>query len=166
MKINKGSAYRKFKKEQENKQKEYERLGMSKHQIEQIAQFDKEVFLENLRYSKHRCLMPANNEFDDEEGYNPLLLKHLDSLSVGIENSISSRYWWIEELEDDRLICGIKNLSVLEIELITLIIIDGFTQCSVAKMMGVSNMSISKRMKRITSKLRASVSRNGGVENV
>lgn len=166
MKVNKGSAYRKFKKEQDIKQKEYEKLGMSKYQIEQIIQFDKEMFLENLRYSKHRCLMPANNEFDDEEGYNPLLLKHLDSLSVGIENGISSRYWWIEELEDERIIYNIKNLSDLEIELITLIIIEGYTQCSVAKKMGVSNMSISKRMKRIASKLRASVSRNGGVENV
>lgn len=166
MGINYSYAYKKFNREQEIKKKEYEKLGMSKSQIEQILAIDREIFLNDIRFWKHNQSLPLDEEYHNEEGRCSLIKKFPVTFTVCIENSINSKYWWIEEIEDERLVLGIKQLSDFEIELITLIIIEGYTQRCVAKMLGVSDMSISKRMKKITSKLKTSVLVNGGVENV
>lgn len=166
MGVNYSYAYKKFHREQELKRKEYQKLGLSKSQIEQIFAIDKEIFLSDIKFRRHNQSLITDDDCNTDEGYNTLIKKFPATLTVCIDDSICSKYWWIEEIEDERLSFEIKKLSDYDIELITLIIIEGYTQHCVAKMLGVSDVCICKKMKKITSKLKASVLKNGGDSNV
>lgn len=92
------------------------------------------------------------NEGDDiiDEGRSPLLKKFQAQLSVTqAEICKWSRMSWIEDLDTDEVILWVKSQSEKNIELLTLVIVDGFKQTEVAEMWGVSDTAISKRMKKI-----------------
>lgn len=92
------------------------------------------------------------NEGDDiiDEGRSPLLKKFQAQLSVTqAEICEWSRMSWIEDLDADEVILWVKSQSEKNIELLTLVMVDGFKQTEVAEMWGVSDTAISKRMKKI-----------------
>lgn len=96
------------------------------------------------------------NEGDDiiDEGRSPLLEKFQEQLSVTqVEICEWSRMSWIEDLDTDEVILWVKSQSEKNIELLTLVIVDGFRQTEIAEMWGVSDTAISKRMKRIRTSL-------------
>lgn len=161
--MNKGYSYKKFRKEQELKQKEYQKAGMSKYQIEQIFQFDKEQFLEELRYSKHTQPFPYNNAFDDDDGNNPLLKHFTEELTVEITEYDASRFAWVKTIENDAIYEIVSNLSLFELELITLIVFEGYSQKEVANLYHVGQSCISKKLRKVFNAFKAKL---GGVDNV
>lgn len=60
---------------------------------------------------------------------------------------------WIEDLDTVEIIVWVKKLSEKDIELLTLLSVDGLKQNEVAEMWGVSDAAISKRMKKIRDSL-------------
>lgn len=161
--MNKGYSYKKFRKEQEIKQKEYQKLGMSKYQIEQIFQFDKEQFLEELRYSKHTQPFPCNDAFDDDDGNNPLLKHFTKELTVEISEYDSSRFAWVKTIDNDAIYEIVENLSSFELELITLVVFEGYSQKEIANLYNVGQSCISKKLRKILNTFRTKL---GGASNV
>lgn len=90
-----------------------------------------------------------------DEGRLPLLKKFSAQLSV-TQGEICEwgRMDWIEDLGTVEIIVWVKEQSEKDIELLTLLSVDGLKQKEVAEMWGVSDAAISKRMKKIRTSLK------------
>lgn len=89
-----------------------------------------------------------------DEGRSPLLKKFSAQLSV-TQGEICEwgRMDWIEDLDTIEVIVWVKDQSEKDIELLTLLSVDGLKQKEVAEMWGISDAAISKRMKKIRESL-------------
>ena len=65
-----------------------------------------------------------------------------------------SRYWWIEEINNPKLAEAIKALSPEQFELLTLVVIDGYTQAEAAKKMGIPYRTFKFKLRNIKNFLR------------
>ena len=107
---------------------------MSDEAINEIYKFDREVFKSNRIFYMHNIFVPDLSD----------LIIDPDSYS-----SFYSRLWWIEEIEDPVLLAFIKGLSLRDIEIITLCMIEGFNQKKAAKKLGIPYTTLNYRYKRI-----------------
>jgi len=107
-------------------------------------------------HNKAKSKKWLENEENDiiDEGRSPLLKKFQKQLSV-TQGEICEwgRMDWIEDLDTVEIIVWVKELSEKDIELLTLLSVDGLKQKQVAEMWGVSDAAISKRMKKIRENL-------------
>lgn len=99
-----------------------------------------------------------NLEFSDgskaDEGHSPLLNKFMDKLSVCHPDICEwGRLDWMEDIDTLEIAVWIKSQSEQNIELLTLIIVDGHKQKEIAELWGCSDAAISKRMKSIRNSL-------------
>ena len=137
---NDGYERRKFEARQKKQAEEYRALGMTEEQIKEMYEFDLEQYKSDRRYHMHTQPF-TSSDFDDgedDDSESTLLNKFFDELTLTIDrNSEQSRYWWIEEIEDEELAYRVKCLSSDEIEMLTLLAFDGYTQAEAAKKMGI-----------------------------
>ena len=64
------------------------------------------------------------------------------------------RGWCYETIEDEELYRQLRTLSTADLELITLIAMEGYRQSEVARIWGCSRNAINKRMQKIKAILR------------
>lgn len=140
MSLNYKKAYEAFKKYEEKIREEYSAKGMLEDAIESICEFDKELFLSDCRYTRRNVSMC---EFNFEDDHNPLIPK------VYIESSKRSRYWWIDEIENEEISKRLRKLTLEEIDLITMYVFENLSMQKIANIFGVSKNAISKRFKNI-----------------
>ena len=149
---NDGYERRKFEARQKKQAEEYRALGMTEEQIKEMYEFDLEQYKSDRRYHMHTQPF-TSSDFDDgedDDSESTLLNKFFGELTITIDsNSEQSRYWWIEEIDNPKLAETIKTLSPEQIELLTLVVIDGYGQTEIAEIMGVSQSAISQRFSTI-----------------
>ncbi len=58
----------------------------------------------------------------------------------------SGRCDWIEELSDPRLYAKLRELSEADLELLTLLCVDGRSQAQTANVLGFTQQAVSKRL--------------------
>ena len=63
--------------------------------------------------------------------------------------SDASRYGWIEEVDDPSIYKQLQALRKADLELLTLIVVDGFSQTEIAAVLGCSPQNIFGRLKKI-----------------
>ena len=135
MEFNYAREKRKFDKEWEQLQKEYVAAGMSEDAIAQMKAFDWEWFRSQRVYANHNQLLP--DEFDCEENGNSKLFRKFATLSVAFgKNGLTGRYEWLMGIENEKLYQRLCSLKQDDLELVTLIAIDGYKQADVAHMKG------------------------------
>ena len=61
-----------------------------------------------------------------------------------------SRFTWIGEIEDERLLSALENLSDADLELITLYAYEEYDTVEISKAFGTTKQNISKKIRRIT----------------
>ena len=138
----------KFDKEWEKLHDEYSAAGMSEAAIAQMKAFDWGWFCSRRLYSLHNQPLPEEYCFDEDRA--STLFRRFAALSVAFEDDLgTSRYGWLESIEDPRLYQRLKALSDKHLELITLIAIDGYSQAEVARMWGCCRNVIYKKVQRI-----------------
>ncbi len=147
MKWNNGKAQYALKKECEKMLE----LGMTEEQVQSMYEFGKSVINGNQREARHtqRLDLQAFDEDEPDDGQNPLLDKFADRLTVELDLSSVSRYSWIEEISEDRLAAALKSMPQDYIELLTEIVIDGYTQSDIAKLHNVCRTAITNKVARI-----------------
>lgn len=148
MKWNNGKAQYALKKECEKMLE----LGMTEEQVREMYEFGKSVINGNQREARHSQRLDLQAFDDDEEpddGQNPLLDKFADRLTVELDLSTVSRYSWIEEISDDRLAAALKSMPQEYIELLTEIVIDGYTHTEIAERHNVCRTAITNKVARI-----------------
>jgi len=147
---NNGLERKKFEAEQEKLAAEYRAAGMSEEQIRQMYEFDLEVFNSNRRFAEHTQQLAESPFEDGDEGQSPLYDRFPEALTTTLDGAIKpSRYWWIEEIEDEQLVKEIKDLPAEDIELITLYAFEDFTQDEISKQFGISQRAVSKRIEKL-----------------
>ena len=78
------------------------------------------------------------------------LFKKFDSLKVTFsESDFSGRYSWVDAIEDDAVADKLKNLKLVDLELLTLIVIDDLTQEEIALLQGCTQGNISLKLTRL-----------------
>lgn len=152
MSWNNGYERRKFEAEQKKLAEEYRALGMSEEQIQIMYEFDLEQFRSERRCRIHtQSFLPE--DFDEDEDDNEKLSifeKFREVLTTSIEDSYcKSRYWWVEEIEDEELAGRVRKLTSEEIEILTLVVFDGYSQVESAKKMGIPYRTFKHKMQKI-----------------
>ena len=149
---NDGYERRKFEARQKKQAEEYRALGMTEEQIKAMYEFDLEQYKSDRRYYSHTQSFVPDDFDEDEDDDEKLSIfdKFKDVLTTSIEESGNkSRYWWFEEIDNPDLVRNIKSLSTEQLELLTLVVIDGYGQAEIAELMKVSQSAISQRIATI-----------------
>lgn len=155
MSFNNGRERRKFILAQEKARCEYLAAGMTEKQANEMYKHDLAVFNSNRRFCEHtQPILTQKLECGQTEEESLLTFKFGKALSVKDDvSSHHSRYWWVQEIESSALSKGLNLLSVEDLELLTLIAFDGYTQQEVAKIQGVNQSVISRKLSRIKKSL-------------
>lgn len=152
MSWNDGTKRKQFKSLQKKQEKEYRSLGMPEENIRILQEFDKSVFNGDRRFYEHTQSLDNSVFAEDktDESNNSLLSKFRDELSSDIDNSPDhSRYWWIDELENPALVERVQLLSEDDLDLLTLLVFEGWTCATIARKRGVTRQAIRKQYARI-----------------
>ena len=125
---------------------------MTEEQIKEMYEFDYAQFKSERRFRMHTQSFEPD-KFDDDEDDNEKLSiveKFQDVLATTQDDSTDkSRYWWIEEIGNPVFTKALKKLSQEQIELLSLIVADGYGQAEMAGILNVSQSAISQRLATI-----------------
>ena len=147
MGFNNGKERRKFEMDFAKKRLEYAKAGMSESAIDELYKFDLHEFNRNRAFTTwNTSLLP--DDFDERDDVPDKLSFTNKGIAYEQDFVFPSRYGWTEEIESPALAMNIKKLSADDLELVTLTM-DGFSQRDIAKMRGVSQKAISKKIVRI-----------------
>ena len=154
MGFNYASEKRKFDREWERLSKEYAEAGMSESAIAEMKAYDWKWFCSRRVYALHNQRLPETEFFSDDKSFT--LFHKYSSFSVQPVTATTGRYVWMDDISDERLLKRLRKMKQADIELLTLIYFDGYTQTDVARMWGYSKSAISSRLKRIKECIRKS----------
>lgn len=145
----------KFDQEWEKLRGEYEAAGMCQKDIELLYSFDWEWFCSRRRFMEHTQNLPAETiESENREGRSSLIRK-FSSFSIDLDEAmIGGRYGWVEEIEDVSLAVRLQKLSSEDLELLTLIAMEGYSQTELGKKFNCNQSVLSRKIKRIKEFLR------------
>ena len=130
--------------------KQYEDAGMSNEAIQAMYDYDWSVFNANRSYQNHTQEMAAPSFEQSEESYSPLMNKYQEAVSVtDTYRETKSRFAWIGEIENERLLAALENLSEDDLKLLTLYVYEGYNESEISKAFNVSRPAIHKRIMKI-----------------
>ena len=131
--------------------KQYEDAGMSIEVIQAMYEYDWSVFNAARSYQNHTQEIAAPSFEQGKESYSPLMNKYQEAISVTEHyRETKSRFTWIGEIEDERLLSALENLSDADLELITLYAYEEYDTVEISKVFGTTKQNISKKIRRIT----------------
>ena len=77
--------------------------------------------------------------------------RYQDAISVTDHyHETKSRFGWIGEIENERLLSALENLSEGDLKLLTLYVYAGYNTVELSKVYGIAQQNISKRILKIT----------------
>ena len=133
MAYNYAKEKRKFDAEWKRKASWYRKEGMSEDDIEEMRRFDLEQFNRDRAYeSRRRPLETA-----------------CGSCYVQAFEPPAERYSWLDEISDPQLVERLHGLSDADLELLTLLCVDGRSQAQAARVLGCTQQAVSKRLYKI-----------------
>ena len=131
--------------------KQYEDAGMSSEAIQAMYDYDWSVFNANRSYQNHTQEMAAPSFEQSEESYSPLMNKYQEAVSVTDHyRETKSRFAWIGEIENERLLAALESLSELDLKILTLYVYAGYTESEIASALESKRITIHKRIERMT----------------
>lgn len=149
MGFNYAKERRKFEAQWRMLREEYENAGMDEHAIEQIYLFDLKVFRSERSYGNHTQPLPDMYVTENTTDHSTLLRK-FRSLSCALNELMhSDRYFWTDTIDSPELASRLKQLTIPDLELLTLYVIDDYKQWEIAGLLGCSQSVVSRRLKKI-----------------
>ena len=133
MAYNYAKEKRKFDAEWKRKASWYRKEGMSEDDIEEMRRFDLEQFNRDRAYESRR------RPLETACGSCYTLMPEFNSGHCG----------WMEELNDPRLSANLCELPEADLELLTLLCVDGLSQAQTARVLGCTQQAVSKRLYKI-----------------
>ena len=151
---------KKFNEEQEKLRKEYEKVGMSTEQIQEMYEYDLHQFNRDIAYFRHTQCLNVFEEADMEEGQNQLLSKFFEKLTVFQQPSEQRTLWWLDEIEDEKLLNNLIQLTDSELELIDKLAFREYSQKQISEEADKSPAAICQKLKTIRKKLKKPIRLN------
>ena len=131
--------------------KQYEDAGMSIEAIQAMYEYDLSVFNAARSYQNHTQEITAPSFEQGEESYSPLMNKYQEAISVTEHyRETKSRFTWIGEIENERLLAALESLSELDLKILTLYVYAGYTESEIASALESKRITIHKRIERMT----------------
>ena len=142
MSFNKGYELKKFEAHWGKLRIEYAAAGMTEDAIQKMYDYDRQEFT-----------APAYE--NSEEEASPLMLRYQEAITtMDTYHETKSKFAWIGEIENERLLSALENLSEDDLKLLTFYACEGYTVTEISKVLGVSQPTISIKIKRITNFLK------------
>ena len=155
MSFNKGYELKKFEAHWEKLRIEYAVAGMTEEAIQKMYDYDRQQFNSERTFIERTQEFTAPAYESSEEEASPLMLRYQDAITVtDTYHETKSRFAWIGEIENERLLSALENLSEDDLKLLTFYAYEGYTVTEISKVLGVSQPTISIKIKRITNFLK------------
>lgn len=129
--------------------KEYIEAGMDPESIQSLYEFDLDFFRSQRRYRSHTQDLPLETNSGETKGISALLCRFTHGTSSFSESDFSGRYTWVDTIENPQLSLRLKQLSDEDLELLTLLVFEEWSQRELAQILGCSQSAISQRFNRI-----------------
>ena len=155
MSFNKGYELKKFEAHWEKLRIEYAAAGMTEDTIQKMYDYDRQQFNSERTFVERTQEFTAPAYESSEEEASPLMLRYQEAITVtDTYHETKSRFAWIGEIENERLLSALENLSEDDLKLLTFYAYEGYTVTEISKVLGVSQPTISIKIKRITNFLK------------
>ena len=150
MSFNNGNERRKLNAKWEQLRVQYREAGMSEEAIQAMYEFDLGVLNSERAYDANTVAV-CDGE-DDVDARKAADLKQYEAAITVTDtyHETKSRFGWIGEIENERLLAALESLSENDLKLLTLYVYEGYTESEISKVYGVSRPTISIKIKRIT----------------
>ena len=151
MSFNKGLELKKFEAHWEKLRVEYAAAGMAEDAIQKMYDYDRQQFNSERTFVERTQEFTAPAYESSEEEASPLMLRYQEAITTkDTYHETKSKFAWIGEIEDERLLSALENLSDSDLELITLYAYEGYDTVEISKAFGTTKQNISKKIQRIT----------------
>ena len=151
MSFNKGYELKKFEAHWEKLRIEYAAAGMTEDAIQKMYDYDRQQFNSERTFIERTQEFTAPAYESSEEEASPLMLRYQEAITTkDTYHETKSKFAWIGEIENERLLSALENLSEDDLKLLTLYAYEGYTVTEISKVLGVSQPTISIKIKRIT----------------
>ena len=155
MSFNKGYELKKFEAHWEKLRIEYAAAGMTEEAIQKMYDYDRQQFNSERTFVERTQEFTAPAYEGSEEEASPLMLRYQEVITTtDTYHETKSRFEWIGEIENERLLSALEKLSEDDLKLLTLYTYEGYTVTEISKVFGVSQPTISIKIKRITNFLK------------
>ena len=155
MSFNKGYELKKFEAHWEKLRIEYAAAGMTEEAIQKMYDYDRQQFNSERTFVERTQEFTAPAYEGSEEEASPLMLRYQEvTTTTDTYHETKSKFAWIGEIENERLLSALENLSEDDLKLLTLYAYEGYTVTEISKVLGVSQPTISIKIKRITNFLK------------
>ena len=155
MAFNKGYELKKFEARWEKLRIEYAAAGMTEYAIQKMYDYDRQQFNSERTFVERTQEFTAPAYEGSEEEASPLMLRYQEvTTTTDTYHETKSKFAWIGEIENERLLSALENLSEDDLKLLTLYAYEGYTVTEISKVLGVSQPTISIKIKRITNFLK------------
>ena len=155
MSFNKGYELKKFEAHWEKLYIEYATAGMTEDAIQKMYDYDRQQFNSERTFIERTQEFTAPAYESSEEEASPLMLRYQEAITTtDTYHETKSKFAWIGEIENERLLSALENLSEDDLKLLTLYAYEGYTVTEISKVLGVSQPTISIKIKRITNFLK------------
>ena len=155
MSFNKGYELKKFEAHWEKLRIEYAAAGMTEEVIQKMYDYDRQQFNSERTFVERTQEFTAPAYEGSEEEASPLMLRYQEvTTTTDTYHETKSKFAWIGEIENERLLSALENLSEDDLKLLMLYAYEGYTVTEISKVLGVSQPTISIKIKRITNFLK------------
>ena len=150
MSFNKGYELKKFEAHWKKLRIEYAAAGMTEDAIQKMYDYDRQQFNAERAYLERTQELSTDTFECSEDENSPLMKRYREVTTVtDTYHETKSGFAWIGEIENERLLSALENLSDSDLELITLYAYEGYDTVEISKAFGTTKQNISKKIQRI-----------------
>ena len=146
MNYNSGNARRNFYAKWDKLREEYRAAGMKEDAIQKMYEYDLAVFNDDRAHHRYDVEIPSADDSENRNDYADFVRA---TTVTDTYHETKTRFAWIGEIEDERLLSALENLSDSDLELITLYAYEGYDTVEISKAFGTTKQNISKKIQRI-----------------
>ena len=151
MSFNKGYELKKFEAHWEKLRIEYAVAGMTEEAIQKMYDYDRQQFNSERTFVERTQEFTAPAYEGSEEEASPLMLRYQEVITTtDTYHETKSKFAWIGEIENERLLSALENLSEDDLKLLTLYAYEEYDTVEISKVFGTTKQNISKKIRRIT----------------
>ena len=151
MAFNKGYELKKFEARWEKLRIEYAAAGMTEYAIQKMYDYDRQQFNSERTFVERTQEFTAPAYEGSEEEASPLMLRYQEvTTTADTYHETTSKFAWIGEIENERLLAALESLSELDLKILTLYVYAGYTESEIASALESKRITIHKRIERMT----------------
>ena len=150
MSFNKGYELKKFEAHWEKLRIEYAAAGMTEDAIQKMYDYDRQQFNSERTFIERTQEFTAPAYESSEEEASPLMLRYQEAITTtDTYHETKSKFAWIGEIENERLLAALESLSELDLKILTLYVYAGYTESEIAMTLESKRITIHKRIERM-----------------